>query len=188
MLLGRRLYPAYFPPPGPARLSRPLNPVENAEGVDIRRVPLIRQLEPGATQWQMDVRAIPRYGCSGIWVIARAGPVDGPGVPGCAAHSGPSPGAGPMNPSGVRLQSGRPVAGSMNLTGRTWLGHPLKRGGGRTLTKASYLSRRAGPRIGPMNPSEQPKLPSGAGLLRTVEPGAAESSDGRPGPVRGRWT
>ena len=25
---------------------------KNAEGVDIRRVPLMRQLEPGATQWQ----------------------------------------------------------------------------------------------------------------------------------------
>ena len=31
-----------------------------------------------------------------------------------------------------------------------------------------------------MNPSKQPELPSGAGLLRTVEPGAAESRDGRP--------
>ena len=31
-----------------------------------------------------------------------------------------------------------------------------------------------------MNPSKQPKLPSGAGLLRTVEPGAAESRAGRP--------
>ena len=55
------------------------------------------------------------YGRSGIVVIARAGPVDGPGVPGCAVHSGPTLGAGPMNPSGVRLQLGRPGAGSMNL-------------------------------------------------------------------------
>ena len=62
-----------------------------------------------------DIRATPWFGCTGIGVIARAGPVDGPGVPGCAAHSGPTPGAGPMNPSGVRLQLGRPGAGSMNL-------------------------------------------------------------------------
>ena len=55
-----------------------------------------------------------------------------------------------------------------------WRGRPLKRGR-RTLTKASYLSKRAGPRVGPMNPSKQPELPSGAGLLRTVEPGAAVS-------------
>ena len=31
-----------------------------------------------------------------------------------------------------------------------------------------------------MNPSKQPELPSGAGLLRTVEPGAAESRVSRP--------
>ncbi len=96
-----------------------MNPVENAEGVDIRRVWLIRQLEPGAMQWQRISRQSRGYRGSGIEVIARAGPVDGPGVPGCAAYSGPTPGAGPMNPSGVRLQTGRPGAGSMNLTERT---------------------------------------------------------------------
>jgi hypothetical protein len=85
----------------------------------MRRVPLIRQLEPGATQWQRISGQFRGYGSSGIGVIARAGPIDGPGVPGCAAHSGPTPGAGPMNPSGVRLQSGRPGAGSMNLVERT---------------------------------------------------------------------
>ena len=50
-----------------------MNPVENlnAEGVDIR--PLIRQLEPDATQWQM-ISGLTRVGgCSGIGVIARAG-------------------------------------------------------------------------------------------------------------------
>jgi hypothetical protein len=93
-----------------------MNPVENAEGVDIRQVPLIRQLEPGATQWQTIPGLTRGYGCSGIVVIARAGPFDWPGVPGCAAYSGPTPDAGPMNPSGVRLLSGRPGAGSMNLT------------------------------------------------------------------------
>ena len=31
-----------------------------------------------------------------------------------------------------------------------------------------------------MNPSKQPELPSGAGLLRTVEPGTAESGVSRP--------
>ena len=65
-----------------------------------------------------DNRAVPQYGCSGVGVIARAGPVDGPGVSGCAAYRGPAPGAGPMNPGSVRLQSGRPGAGSMNLTER----------------------------------------------------------------------
>ena len=178
-MLGRRLYPAYFPPPGPARLSGPLNHVENAEGVDIRRVPLIRQLEPGATQWQRISEHPVGYGRSGIVVIARAGPVDGPGVPGCAAHSGPTPRCGADEPE-WRAAAVRPTRCWVDEPKRAcWRGRPLKRGR-RTLTKASYLSKRAGPRVGPMNPSKQPKLPSGAGLLRTVEPGAAESSDGRP--------
>lgn len=177
-MLGRRLYPAYFPPPGPARLSGPLNPVENAEGVDIRRVPLIRQLEPGATQWQK-ISGQPR----------------GSGAPVSGSSRGPGPLMGPVSRD-AQFTAGRPWCGADEPewraaavrptrcgvdepNGACWLGRPLKRGR-RTLTKASYLSKRAGPRVGPMNPSKQPELPSGAGLLRTVEPGAAESSDGRP--------
>ena len=61
------------------------------------------------------------------------------------------PWCGSMNPSGVRLQSGRPGERSMNLTERTGRAAPEARR--RTLTMASHLSRQAGPRVDPMNPS-----------------------------------
>ena len=128
MLLGRRLYPAHFPPPGPARLSGRLNPVENAEGVDIRRVPLIRQLEPGAAQWQMTSGQSRNTGAPVSGSSRGPGPLMGLVSRDAQLTTGRPPGAGPMNLGSVRLQSGQPGAGSMNLTERPWSSRPLKRG------------------------------------------------------------
>jgi hypothetical protein len=92
-----------------------MNPVENAEGVDIRRVPLIRQLEPGATQWQRISGRTRLGGCSGILIIARARPLIGPG-PGIYGEQRADPRCGADEPE-RREAAARPTwCGSMNLT------------------------------------------------------------------------